>query len=140
MADDVRAKCEQIVTQCFQKIAQVILQARFSMTQEAGDERVNKWFNTAMRDLPSITALVSPWRLNLDNPLLVDVYFDSNNRKLTGGTNKAADLQLLEHWEIVYEKRFGLRVKKKPKQTANVFSLVLPVIPTCNRQQCIKCQ
>eukprot|EP01112_Ceratiomyxa_fruticulosa_P022108 TRINITY_DN8009_c0_g1_i1.p1 TRINITY_DN8009_c0_g1~~TRINITY_DN8009_c0_g1_i1.p1 ORF type:complete len:560 (-),score=87.78 TRINITY_DN8009_c0_g1_i1:40-1719(-) len=99
-----RTKCDQIIRECFSKVAQVVLQSRVPFPPlDPTQRRSSKWFNLELDDLDIVSEL-SQWRTNIYQPLFIDIYFEIRNSPLTQTPNANNNYTpLMERWKLCYD-------------------------------------
>jgi len=82
----------QLVSECFDKVAHVILQNRI-ITNDVDNGKMNHWFNLEHRQRPDIVQKLSRWRDEPTLPLFIEILFDEGDGSLP---------VLLERWSFAF--------------------------------------
>eukprot|EP01119_Soliformovum_irregulare_P020976 TRINITY_DN6870_c0_g1_i1.p1 TRINITY_DN6870_c0_g1~~TRINITY_DN6870_c0_g1_i1.p1 ORF type:complete len:453 (+),score=33.39 TRINITY_DN6870_c0_g1_i1:119-1477(+) len=99
---DGKESTENIVRECFVKVAQLVVQSRAS-NHSNGKFSISKWFNVEIEDAHKITEEMKPWRTNIYTPFYLDIFLNVNNKK-----------HLVEQWKMTHEASTSSAVTEIP--------------------------
>ncbi|CAM9172052.1 unnamed protein product, partial [Phaeothamnion confervicola] len=79
-------KCEQVMLECMQKVAEIIVQSRLAPTSPARRQRRTRVrFNLEIEELEFVRRSMYAWRSDLHLPLRIDIFWQGSNSGGYGG-------------------------------------------------------
>ncbi|CAN0459312.1 unnamed protein product [Laminaria digitata] len=103
MSSDV-SKCDQVVFECMQKVAEVIISSRVSLHQnQRRDREINSKFSLHVEELAFVRHSMEAWKDDLHMPLGIDVFWQEHTEHSdrAGLGDAPSSVELLERWDIV---------------------------------------